>query len=83
MSLISCASGVDSLIDYLEGLLPVSTVAELEGHVAGCLRCQAFVESYRATPRLFREATDTVLPAGLQSSLLGWLREQRGDTSGN
>lgn len=83
MSHISCASGVDSLIDYLEGLLPVSTVAELEGHVAGCQRCQAFVESYRATPRLFREATETVLPAVLQSSLLAWLREQRGDTSGN
>ena len=83
MSQVSCVSGVDALIDYLEGQLPVSTVAELEGHVAGCQRCQAFVESYRATPRLIREATDTVLPAGLQSSLLAWLREQRGNTSRN
>jgi hypothetical protein len=45
--------------------------------VAGCDRCQAFLASYRATPRIVREATDLVLPAGLQASLLGWLREQR------
>ena len=77
MTQTSCMSGVDSLIDYLEGQLPVSTVAELEGHVAGCQRCRAFLESYRATPRLIREATDTLLPAGLQSSLLAWLSQNR------
>ena len=83
MSQLTCASGLDSLIDYLEGQLPVSTGAELESHVAACQRCQAFLESYRATPRLIREATETALPAGLQSSLLAWLRTQRGDTSRN
>ena len=77
MSHISCVSGVESLIDYLEGLLPVTTVAQLEGHVAGCQRCQAFIESYVATPRLIREATDTVLPDRLQSSLLAWLQNRR------
>ena len=77
MSQVSCVSGVESLIDYLEGQLPVSMVAELEGHVAGCPRCQAFLESYRATPRLIREATETVLPAGLPSSLLAWLSQNR------
>ena len=76
----TCAWGLDRLADYLEGQLPAPIVAAIEGHVAGCHRCQAFLESYNATPRIVREATDTVLPAGLQSSLLAWLRRQRGGT---
>lgn len=78
MNETACAWGLDRLVDYLEGQLPAPTVAVIEGHVAGCHRCQAFLESYHATSRIVREATDSVLPAGLQSSLLAWLREQRG-----
>jgi anti-sigma factor RsiW len=57
--------------------LPASTVTALEGHVAGCQRCQAFIASYQATPRILREATDSPLPAAVQTSLLEWLRKQR------
>ena len=74
----TCVWGLERLADYLEGQLPAPTVAAMESHVAGCHRCKAFLESYHATPRIIREATDAVLPAGLQSSLLAWLREQRG-----
>ena len=73
----ACASGLELLIDYLEGQLPASTVAALEGHVAGCQRCQAFIASYQATPRILRDATDAPLPDGAQRSLLEWLRKQR------
>jgi anti-sigma factor RsiW len=79
MSDMVCMSGVDLLADYLEGVLPAATVAALDQHVAGCPRCQAFVASYRATPRILRDATDRDLPAELGSSLLAWLREHRGD----
>lgn len=78
MSDMPCVSGVDLLMDYLEGVLPASTVTALDGHVAGCRRCQAFVASYRATPGILREATEVTLPAALQSSLLAWLRARRG-----
>jgi len=78
MSEVACVSGVDLLMDYLEGVLPAATVAALDGHVAGCDRCQAFIASYRATPRIFRETTDVPLPAAVQSSLLAWLRARRG-----
>jgi anti-sigma factor RsiW len=74
---LACASGVDLLMEYLEGTLPATTVAALDGHVAGCARCQAFIASYLATPRILREATDATLPAPVQSSLLAWLRERR------
>jgi len=73
----ACVSGLDLLVEYLEGQLPASTVAALEGHVAGCQRCQAFIASYQATPRILRDATDTPLPAGSQTALLEWLRKQR------
>ena len=73
----ACVSGLELLVDYLEGLLPQPTVTALEGHVAGCQRCQAFIASYQATPRIMRDATDTPLPAGAGTSLLEWLRKQR------
>ena len=73
----ACATGLELLVDYLEGLLPAPTVATLEGHVAGCQRCQAFIASYNATPRIMREATDTALPPDVQASLAEWLRKRR------
>jgi anti-sigma factor RsiW len=76
MSDIVCRTGVELLMDYVEGLLPAATVAALDDHVAGCHRCQAFVASYRATPQILRDATDRDLPAALKSSLLARLRDR-------
>jgi anti-sigma factor RsiW len=78
MTETACVSGLALLVDYLEGLLPAPTVAAIESHVAGCQKCQAFIASYSATPRIMREATDTEMPAKVQTSLLDWLRKQRG-----
>ena len=77
MTPTACVSGLELLVDYLEGLLPPPTVAALEGHVAGCQRCQAFVASYNATPRILREATDTPIPSQVQTALANWLRSRR------
>jgi anti-sigma factor RsiW len=74
MNEIVCASGVELLMDYLEGVLPADVRAALDEHVAGCLRCAAFVESYRATPRILRDATAAPLPADLEASLKAFLR---------
>jgi anti-sigma factor RsiW len=78
MKVIACASGVELLMDYLEGVLPDDVHAALDAHVAACQRCVAFIESYRATPRLLREATAATLPPDVQSSLRAFLRAQRG-----
>ena len=77
MSDTVCAAGVDRLMDYLEGMLPPMTVAALEAHVSGCPRCRAFVASYRATPRIVRDATEIAMPAGIGTSLIAWLRQRR------
>jgi anti-sigma factor RsiW len=70
----TCASGVDLLMDYLEGVLPADVNAALEEHVAGCARCTAFVASYQATPRIIRDATVASLPADVEASLQAFLR---------
>jgi anti-sigma factor RsiW len=75
---VTCASGVDLLMDYLEGVLPPQTARDLESHVAACERCRAYVESYRAAPRILREATSVELPRELQQSLRAFLRAKRG-----
>jgi anti-sigma factor RsiW len=75
---IVCASGVDLLTDYLEGVLPPEVNAALEAHVAGCERCTAFVASYRETPRILRHATAIAMPSDVQASLRAFLRARCG-----
>jgi anti-sigma factor RsiW len=75
---VVCASGVELLMDYLEGVLPSDMSADLEAHVAGCPRCTAFVASYRETPRILREASAVTMPPDLEASLLRFLRSRRG-----
>ena len=77
MNDIACASGVELLMDYLEGVLPPEVSAALEAHVAGCERCAAFVASYRETPRILRTATSIDLPPDIQDSLRAFLRSLR------
>jgi anti-sigma factor RsiW len=74
---VTCASGVERLMDYLEGVLPSQTAHALEAHVAGCERCRAYLESYRATPRIFKEATTAALPAAVEQSLRAFLWAKR------
>ena len=77
MTRVTCASGVELLMEYLEGALAADLSADIEAHVAACPRCTAFVASYRETPRILREATAAALPPGLEDSLLAFLRSRR------
>ena len=74
MTPVACASGVELLMDFIEGVLPSEVSAALEAHVAGCARCAAFVASYQATPRILRDATIVTLPADIEASLKAFLR---------
>ena len=74
MTPVACASGVELLMDFIEGVLPPDVSAALEAHVAGCARCAAFVASYQATPRILRDATTVTLPADIEASLKAFLR---------
>jgi anti-sigma factor RsiW len=78
MTPVVCASGVELLMDYIEGVLPADLSAALEAHVAGCERCAAFVASYQATPRILRDATRMTLPPDIEASLKAFLRTRTG-----
>jgi anti-sigma factor RsiW len=73
-----CREVVQLLLDYVEGALPADERAAVEAHFEACPRCLEFLESYRATPRLMREATAAEMPedvaAGLQRLLEGMRR---------
>ena len=77
MTDISCQTGVELLMDYLEGVVPEDMRTRLDAHVAGCAKCTAFVASYLATPRILRSATAAAMPPELQRSLLDFLRARR------
>jgi anti-sigma factor RsiW len=74
MSDVACASGVELLMDYLEGVLPPDVRAALDEHVAACERCAAFVASYCDTPRILRDASAVTLPPDVEASLASFLR---------
>ena len=74
MTNLTCASGVDLLMEYLEGTLPAETSTAIEAHVSDCPRCVAFIESYRETPRILRDATTVEMPKDLEESLLAAVR---------
>ena len=74
---VVCMSGVELLMEYMEGALSPDVRAAIEAHVAGCARCEAFIASYRETPRIVRDATSVDMPADLEASLLTALRNAR------
>ena len=74
MKEIACVSGVELLMDYLEGTLSADVKRALDEHVGRCPRCAAFVASYCATPRILREATEAALPSHVEASLKAFLR---------
>jgi anti-sigma factor RsiW len=78
MTRVVCESGVELLMDYLEGVLPADVNAAIDAHVAGCERCAAFIASYQATPRVLRDATAITLPTDIETSLKTFLRARVG-----
>ena len=75
---VVCMSGVELLMEYIEGALAPDVRSAIEVHVAGCPRCEAFIASYRETPRIVRDATRMEMPVDLEASLLAALRASRG-----
>jgi anti-sigma factor RsiW len=80
---IVCLSGVELLMEYLEGTLAPDTRDAIDAHVAGCPRCVAFIDSYVKAPRILRDATAAAMPADLEASLLAALRARRERADGS
>jgi len=55
---ISCRELLDFLAAYLDGELGADVRPGFEAHLARCPACASYLESYRETIRLGREACD-------------------------
>jgi anti-sigma factor RsiW len=73
---MNCRSTVDLLAAFVDGALPPGDEQALRAHLAGCPRCVEFIESYRATGRVFRDATDVEIPGDLEARLLEFLSQR-------
>lgn len=72
---MDCRELVDLLVDYLDGALAPETLNALDRHLADCEPCLAFLNTYKATRDLTREAIAEEMPEELRAKLAGFLRE--------
>jgi len=49
---MTCREFIDFLDDYVDGALPAGQRHFFDEHLAGCLDCQTYLESYKRTVRL-------------------------------
>lgn len=77
----TCREVVEVLMDYVAGALAAEDQAMVEAHLRECPRCVEFLESYRATPRVMREATASRMPEELRVALRRFLDERKRTSS--
>jgi anti-sigma factor RsiW len=73
---MNCRTTVDLLAAYVDAALSPEEEQALRAHLADCPRCVEFLESYRATGRIFRDATDDEIPADVEARLLDFLMKR-------
>lgn len=62
---LTCRQMIDFLMDYLSGELEADTRGEFERHLSVCPPCVDFMDSYRKTVKLARDAgREPPAPAG-------------------
>jgi anti-sigma factor RsiW len=72
---LSCQELVELVTDYLEGALDVAELARFEQHLAGCGKCQAYLEQLRQTIRVTGMLTPDDLSPEAETALLSAFRD--------
>jgi anti-sigma factor RsiW len=73
----NCRTTIDLLAALVDGALSMEEGSALAAHLADCPRCVEFLESYRGTSRIIREATKVDVPPDIEGRLLGFLATRR------
>ena len=74
--MICCKECLDLLYDYLDGNLDTEAAKELNEHFDDCPPCISFLNTYKSTTELCREALGKIeIPEAVQSRLLKYLKE--------
>lgn len=71
---LTCEKLIDLLVDYIDGELASDTETQLEQHLDACPKCVEFIDSYRQTGPICREALSVEMPDPVKSSLFEFLR---------
>lgn len=64
-----CPQMMDLLVDYLEEELDEDQLKHLEFHLELCPPCMSFLETYKQTGKVCRDALKKEMPTELKSSL--------------
>lgn len=67
---LSCQEVVELVTDYLDGALEPDEHARVEQHLAGCTKCDAYLDQIRTTIRLVGGIDGASLPAETQRGLV-------------
>ena len=79
---MTCRDVIEFLAEYIEGALPESERALFEEHLSLCRDCVAYLNTYRQTVLLEKQAFDdeskaSEVPAELVSAILAARKAQR------
>jgi anti-sigma factor RsiW len=79
---VTCRDVIEFLAEYIEGALPESERALFEEHMSLCRDCVAYLNTYRQTVLLEKQAFDdesksSEVPAELVSAILAARKAQR------
>ena len=70
---MTCREFTDFIIDYRSGELESSLRVRFDHHLAACVNCQRYLESYDASIRLGKDAFDdenAAVPADVPEALI-------------
>jgi anti-sigma factor RsiW len=70
----TCRDVVDFCLDYIEGALPDDERGRFQKHLSMCGECVAFLETYRRTPEVSRQALSLEMPEQLKDAVRSYLR---------
>lgn len=73
---VDCRRLVSFLGDYVDGDLAADVKAAVDGHLAACAPCLAFLRQYKFAPEAVRRTLLESVPPDLESKVLGFLRQR-------
>jgi anti-sigma factor RsiW len=71
--ILNCRTTIELFAAFVDGALSAEEEHALRVHMADCPRCVEFLESYRGTSRIVRDATAATLPPDVEERLLRFL----------
>ena len=72
--MLTCEAAIELLSEYLEAMLTLESLAELEAHLAACPPCVAYLNTFRRTRELAAAAGRVEMPEELKLRLGAVLR---------